>query len=150
MQQHSPTQAWSSVGGSGTARTRMSKNRMFKKSLHSQLPLIVETLVGQRHAALQNYHRITSPIYPPAKQQHCYLPIPRTMFTVSVLGREEGHIVKYTPLPEGVPESETRFMVLFSCLINVLLTNLDGKFCPFFKCLLSFKAHTLHLKLNKV
>ena len=26
------------------------------------------------------------------------------MFTVSVLGREEGYTVKYTPLPEGVPE----------------------------------------------
>ena len=26
----------------------------------------------------------------------------------SVLGREEGYMVKYTPLPEGVPEREAR------------------------------------------
>ena len=25
-------------------------------------------------------------------------------FTVSVLGRDEGYTVKYTPLPKGVPE----------------------------------------------
>ena len=29
-------------------------------------------------------------------------------FTVSVLGREERYTVKYTPLPEGVPEGEAR------------------------------------------
>ena len=28
--------------------------------------------------------------------------------TVSVLGQEEGYKVKYTPLPEGVPEGEAR------------------------------------------
>ena len=28
--------------------------------------------------------------------------------TVSVLGREEGYTVKYTPLPEGVPKGEAR------------------------------------------
>ena len=27
-------------------------------------------------------------------------------YTVSVLGREEGYTVKYTPLPEGVPEGK--------------------------------------------
>ena len=30
------------------------------------------------------------------------------VFTVSVLGREEGYTVKYSPLPEGVPEGEAR------------------------------------------
>ena len=29
-------------------------------------------------------------------------------YTVSVLGREEGYMVKYTPPPEGVPEGEAR------------------------------------------
>ena len=29
-------------------------------------------------------------------------------YTVSVLGREEGYTVKYTPSPEGVPEGEAR------------------------------------------
>ena len=29
-------------------------------------------------------------------------------FTVSVLGQDEGYTVKYTPLPEVVPEGETR------------------------------------------
>ena len=28
------------------------------------------------------------------------------IITVSVLGREEGYTVKYTPSPEGVPEDE--------------------------------------------
>ena len=28
--------------------------------------------------------------------------------TVSILGREEGYTVKYTPLPEGVPKGEAR------------------------------------------
>ena len=28
--------------------------------------------------------------------------------TVSVLGREEGYTVEYTPLPEGVPEGVAR------------------------------------------
>ena len=28
--------------------------------------------------------------------------------SVSVLGREEGYTVKYTPSPEGVPEGEAR------------------------------------------
>ena len=27
-------------------------------------------------------------------------------YTVSVLGRDEGYTVKYTPSPEGVPEGE--------------------------------------------
>ena len=30
------------------------------------------------------------------------------VYIVSVLGREEGYTVKYTPLPEGVPEGEAR------------------------------------------
>ena len=29
------------------------------------------------------------------------------VLTVSVLGQDEGYTVKYTPLPEGVPEGET-------------------------------------------
>ena len=29
-------------------------------------------------------------------------------FTVSVLGRDEGFTVKYTPLPEGVPKGEAQ------------------------------------------
>ena len=29
-------------------------------------------------------------------------------YTVSVLRREEGYTVKYTPPPEGVPEGEAR------------------------------------------
>ena len=29
-------------------------------------------------------------------------------YTVSILGREEGHTVKYTPPPEGVPEGKAR------------------------------------------
>ena len=29
-------------------------------------------------------------------------------YIVSVLGREEGYTVKYTPLPEGVPKGEAR------------------------------------------
>ena len=29
-------------------------------------------------------------------------------YNVSVLGRDEGYTVKYTPLPEGVPEGEAR------------------------------------------
>ena len=30
------------------------------------------------------------------------------MYIVSVLGREEGYTVKYTPPPEGVPEGKAR------------------------------------------
>ena len=30
------------------------------------------------------------------------------LYNVSVLGREEGYMVKYNPLPEGVPEGEAR------------------------------------------
>ena len=30
------------------------------------------------------------------------------VYTVSVLGRDEGCTVKYNPLPEGVPEGEGR------------------------------------------
>ena len=30
------------------------------------------------------------------------------LYNVSVLGREEGYTVKYTPLPEGVPEGEAQ------------------------------------------
>ena len=30
------------------------------------------------------------------------------MYTVSVLGQEEGYMVKYTPSPEGVPEGEAQ------------------------------------------
>ena len=31
-----------------------------------------------------------------------------TLYTVSVLGRDEGYTVKYDPSPEGVPEGEAR------------------------------------------
>ena len=31
-----------------------------------------------------------------------------TTSTISVLGQEEGYTVKYTPLPEGVPEGKAR------------------------------------------
>ena len=30
------------------------------------------------------------------------------IFIVSVLGRDKGYTVKYNPLPEGVPEGESR------------------------------------------
>ena len=36
-----------------------------------------------------------------------FLQLTLTM-TVSVLGQEEGYMVKYTPPPEGVPEGEAR------------------------------------------
>ena len=29
-------------------------------------------------------------------------------YSVSVLGREEGYMVKYTPLPEGVPDGRAQ------------------------------------------
>ena len=32
----------------------------------------------------------------------------QTVHTVSILGRDEGYTVKYTPLPEGVPEDKAR------------------------------------------
>ena len=35
-------------------------------------------------------------------------PVAFKRYTVSVLGREEGYTVKFTPLPEGVPEGEAR------------------------------------------
>ena len=31
-----------------------------------------------------------------------------SLFTVFVLGQDEGYTVKYNPLPEGVPEGEAR------------------------------------------
>ena len=31
-----------------------------------------------------------------------------TTYTVSVLGREEGYTVKFTPLPEGIPEDKAQ------------------------------------------
>ena len=31
-----------------------------------------------------------------------------TTYTISVLGREKGSMVEYTPLPEEVPEDEAR------------------------------------------
>ena len=34
--------------------------------------------------------------------------LPPGVYTVSVLGREEGCTDKYTPSPEGVPEGEAR------------------------------------------
>ena len=40
--------------------------------------------------------------------------------------------------------------VLFSCLINVFLAYIYGKFCCFFKWLINFKAHALQSELNKV
>ena len=36
------------------------------------------------------------------------LDIFRYVYIVSVLGQEEGYAVKYTPLPEGVPEGEAQ------------------------------------------
>ena len=30
------------------------------------------------------------------------------VYTVSVLGQDEGHMFKYNPLPDGVPEGEAR------------------------------------------
>ena len=42
-------------------------------------------------------------------------------------------------------------MVLFSCLINVIFSQIfDWICCPFFKCSLNFRANALQLRLNKV
>ena len=46
--------------------------------------------------------------------------------------------------------TNTRFRVLFSCLINVLLAYFDGKFSLLFKCSLNFRAYAQQLELNKV
>ena len=32
---------------------------------------------------------------------------------VSVLGRDEGYMVKYNPLPEGVPEGEGLYLTIY-------------------------------------
>ena len=34
--------------------------------------------------------------------------LPPGLYTVSVLGQEEGYTDKYTPSPDGVPEGEAR------------------------------------------
>ena len=37
-----------------------------------------------------------------------FLDMATNIYTVSVLGQDEGYTVKYTPPPEGVPEGEAR------------------------------------------
>ena len=35
------------------------------------------------------------------------------LYTVSVLGRDEGYTVKYNPLPEGVPDGEGLYLSVY-------------------------------------
>ena len=37
----------------------------------------------------------------------------QTVHTVSILGRDEGYTVKYTPSPEGVPKGEGLFLTVY-------------------------------------
>ena len=53
-------------------------------------------------------YRIPSTSHSTQSNAGIHDPMNITQYTVSVLGREEGYAVKYTPLPEGVPEGEVK------------------------------------------
>ena len=48
------------------------------------------------------------------------------LYTVSVLGQEEGYTVKYTPLPEGVPEGTPEGKGVYLIVYPELSPNTDS------------------------